>query len=94
VTDRGADRPAAAGRDPEGHGDVTRQRLVNDEGTVGFEPHGERPPIADPVERPERRLVVDALEEQVGDPATRDPSPSAGLAGDDARRDLPDAEPG
>ncbi len=94
MTDRGADRPDAGGRDPEGHGDVTRQRLVRDGGTVGFEPHGEHPPIDDPDPRPVRRQTIDALDSQVADPASRDPSPSDGMAADDARRDRPDAEPG
>jgi hypothetical protein len=94
MTDRGADRPEAGGRDPEGHGDVTRQRLVRDGRTVGFEPHGERPPIDDPAARPERALTIDALDSQVADPTNRDPSPSDGMPGDDARRDLPEAEPG
>ena len=94
MTDRGADRPGAPGRDPEGHGDVARQRLVRDGRTVGFEAHGERPPIDDPAERPERGLTIDAHDAQVADPASRDPSPSDGVAADDARSSLPDAEPG
>ena len=94
MTDRGADRPEAEGRDFEGHGDVVRQRLVDDGRTIGFEPHGELPPVETPAERPERRLSLDAREEQLADPATRDPSPSSGTAAQDARRDLPDAEPG
>jgi hypothetical protein len=94
MTDRGADRPDAGGRDPEGHGDVTRQRLVEDGRTIGYEPHGELPPIETPAAQPERRLTIDARDEQVADPASRDPSPSDGPAGDDQRRDLPVAEPG
>jgi hypothetical protein len=94
MTDRGADRPDAGGRDPEGHGDVTRQRLVRDGRVVGYEPHGEHPPIEEPEERPARRLTIDALDSQVMDPTNRDPSPSDGAPADDDRRDLPDAEPG
>ena len=94
MTDRGADRPDAEGRDFEGHGDIVRKRLVDDDRTIGFEPHGELPPFETPAERPERRLTVDAHDEQIADPATRIPSPSDVPAGEDARRDLPDAEPG
>ena len=60
----------------------------------GYEPHGVHPPAEDPADRPERRLTVDPREEQLADPATRDPSPSSGKAADDERRDLPDAQPG
>jgi|1186.fasta_scaffold629630_2 hypothetical protein len=94
MTDRGADRPEAEGLDFEGHGDVVRQRLVDDDRTIGFEPHGELPPFEAPADRPERRLTIDPREEQLADPATRDPSPSSGAAADDERRDLPEAEPG
>lgn len=70
------------------------ERGARDDGPTGYEPHGARPPVEDPAERPERRLAIDAREEQLADPSTSDPSPSSGDAAHDQRRDLPDAQPG
>ena len=86
-------RQAGPGPQTEWLRSATGQRWV-DEDTIGFEPHGVRPPVEDPAERPERRLTIDPREEQLLDPSTNDPSPSSGLAEDDEhRRDLPNAEP-
>ena len=67
----------------------------DEERTIGYEPHGGIPPVEQPDARPERGLTIDAREEQVNDAATRhDATPDTGLASDDQRKDLPDAQPG
>lgn len=98
MTECGARRPAASTpetvqREPDGR-EVTPDRLVDGDRTIGYEPHGAAPPVEPPESRPERGLTVDARDEQVGDATPRDPTPDTGVAADDQRRDLPDAQPG
>jgi hypothetical protein len=90
---RAADNPEITRRDPDGRG-VTPNRLVDEERTVGYDPHGAAPPVEQPDARPERGLTIDAREEQIGAATHPDPTPDTGLAADDQRHDLPDAQPG